>query len=448
MSNAWWSLRVLRHAPLLAPLLLPLLLPVEAGAQGWAGFYDRKTLAYWQEQTPPGVEENFREVVWPKLTPEEKRVLGRVLLDFPLEDASHPMNFYAVASGAKKTITLPISSMRFLGDVALAYAWLNDSGYSVDPVTDYLAMLKYQWPDGLAGRRYRPREALGIPDNATATARVGRQFQRIFGTAIVFVLGHELGHLYHQHRTDVSPERSRQQEEEADRFGMELMRRIGDAPTGMVQFFYILALLEPYQSDPGYPARRVTATHPVTSSRLRAIAAGVETNAADFSRTGTAPAALAKIAGDVRTIARNFDDPGVQELIRQKGLSAKPELLGPRKPGASAAATPPAAGPSTLPFSGRYRGKWLNTKGTDFDVEMGLTRHGDAVRGSYSFGAGTVTIEGTVSSNALFYNWKWGTDYFGKGVLKPDASGRELTGTWGYTQADSGGGTWTLRRAD
>jgi hypothetical protein len=429
-------------------LLAAMLLPVDAGAEGWAGFYDRKTLVYWQGQTPPGIEENFREVIWPKLTPEEKRSLGRVVLDFPLEDTQHPMNFYAVAGGGKKTITLPVSSLRFLGDMAVAYAWLNASGYSIDPVTEYLAMLKYQWPDGLAGRRYRPREALGIPDDATSNARVNTQFQRIFGTAIVFVLGHELGHLYYQHGTNVSPERSREQEEEADRFGMELMRRVGDAPVGMVQFFYILAHLEPYKSDPNYPARRTTATHPVTSSRLRAIAAGIETNAADFSRTGTQPATLAKIAGDVRTIARNFDDPGVQELIRQKGLSAKPELLGPRKPGASIAAAPAAAGQANLPFSGNYRGKWLNTKGTDFDVEMGLTRQGDAVRGSYNFGAGNVVIEGTVSNNTLFYNWKWGTEYFGKGVLKPDASGRELIGTWGYTQAESGAGTWKLCRAD
>ena len=431
----------------LLPLAL-LLLPAQGRAEGWAGFYDRQTLVYWQGQIPPGIEENFRDVVWPKLTPDEKRVLGRITLDFPLEDAQHPMNFYAVAGGGRKTITLPISSMRFLADIAVAYAWLNDSGYSIDPITDYLAMLKYQWPDGLAGRRYRPREALGVPDNATVNARVDRQFQRIFGTAIVFVLGHELGHLYHQHATNVSPERSRQQEEEADRFGMELIRRIGDAPVGMVQFFFILAHLETYKSDPNYPARRATATHPVTSSRLLAIAAGIETNAADFSRTGTSPATLATIAGDVRIIARNFDDPGVQELIRQKGLGARPELLGPRKPGAAVAAAPPAAGRSPTPFSGNYKGKWLNTRGTDFDVEMGLTRQGDTVRGSYSFGVGNVLIEGTVSGNTLFYKWKWGTEYFGKGVLKPDASGREIVGTWGYTQADSGAGTWKLHRAD
>ena len=150
----------------------------------------------------------------------------------------------------------------------------------------------------------------------------------------------------------------------------------------------------------------------------------------------------------MRTIAQNFDDVGVQELIRQKGLSARPDTVGPRKPGANVASASPPAGLANLPFSGRYRGKWIDTKGTDLDVEMGLTRQGDAVRGSYNFGVGDVTIEGTVSNNTLFYSWKWGTEYFGKGVLKPDASGRELVGTWRYTRADSGAGTWRLRRAD
>jgi hypothetical protein len=219
---------VTRFLTSLLPLAL-LLLPADARAQDWAGFYDRQTLVYWHGQTPPGIEENFREVVWPKLLPDEKRKLSRVTLDFPLEDARQLMNFYAVWGGGKQTITLPISSIRFLADIVLAEAWLGVSGYSTDPVTDYLAMLKYQWPDRLAGRRYRPREALGIPDDATANPRVERRFQRDFGTAIVFVLGHELGHLYYQHGTNVSLERSRQQEEEADRFAMELMRRIGEA---------------------------------------------------------------------------------------------------------------------------------------------------------------------------------------------------------------------------
>lgn len=426
-----------------------------ARAADWAGFYDRETLVYWSGQTPPGIEENFHEVVWPILTPEEKRSLAGIALVFPLEDGSHPMNFYASSDGAKKTITLPISSLRFFGDIALAYAWLYESGYSLEPITDYLAMLKYQWHRGLlAGRQYKPREVLGIPADATANARVASQFQNIFGTTIVFVLGHELGHLYHKHELTKNRERSRQQEEEADRFGLEIMRRIAAAPVGMVQYFTILALLEPYKSDPDYIESSNASTHPVTSSRLRAIGSGLRSLAPDFTRTGTRAATLEKISTDVETLIKYFDDDGTQDVLRRIGLAAKPELLGPRKPGAKIVVAPRAEAQPRAPFSGQYRGKWLDAKGIDFEVTMNLTRQGDTVRGMYSFGVGdvdvttNVTIDGIVGENELVYSWKWGTEYFGKGRLRSDAKGHGLIGTWGYTQAESGAGTWELSPAE
>ena len=429
-------------------LLLVLLLvpPASADAQSWAGFYDPGTLNRLQTRARPGIEENFRDVVWPALTQEERGTLGRVSLNFPIEDAKHPMNFYAMTDGGRRIIALPVSSLRFLADISLAYAWLDASNYSIDPITDYLAMLKYQWVNGtLAGRQYKPAEALGIPPNAISNPRVQRECDRLFGSAVIFVIGHELGHLYHRHAMIVSPEQSRHQEEEADRFGMELMRRIGEPPVGMLPFFAILAHLDPYTTDPEYQTRRAIATHPVSTSRLRAIAAGVETYSADFARTGTEPATLARIAQYIRLYAAEFDDPGVQGLIRQKGLTANPALLGPRTKGAT---MPTATGRPDGMFSGSFRGKWRDAKGTDLDVDMQLTQRGDTVQGSYNFGAGNVTIVGTLTNDMLYYNWKWGTDYHGKGILKPTGSGQSLGGTWGYTEAESGAGTWELRRAE
>lgn len=451
---------------------LALLLAMNASVQArpteiWAGFYDRETLLYWRGQTPPGVEENFREVIWPSLTPEEKRSIGNVALDFPLEDASHPMNFYASSSGAGKTITLPVSSLRFFGDIALAYVWLGEFGYSLQPITDYLAMLKYRWPSGeLAGRRYRPREVLGIPQDATANPRVANKFQQIYGTAIVFLLGHELGHLYYKHiplPTNRAPtpqelERSRLQEEQADQFGLEIMRRIGAAPVGMVPYFMIVAHLEAYKSDHKSDADYLeavrTATHPVTSSRLRAIASGLKALEADFTRTGTRPATLQKIAANIDELTKLFDDAGVQDLLRRIGRAAEPGSLGPRKTGAGFAAAARTEARGAQSFSGKYRGEWRDAKGVALDVTMDLTRQGDRVMGTYRFGdpphdaTSLVKIEGFVSDNELAYAWKWGKDHFGKGLLKQEASGHGLIGTWGYTEADTGGGTWTLQPAE
>jgi hypothetical protein len=424
-----------------------------AQAADWSGFYDKKTLTYWGEQMPPGINENLREVVWPKLTQEEKKKLAGVVLSFPLEDSQHPMNFYAPVDEQRKAVVMPISSLRFYGDLAMAYAWLNTNNYSLDSVTDYLAMLKYQWPGKLMTKPYRPMEVLGIPASAREDPQVMSVFQRAFGTCVVFIMAHELGHLYYQHPPyeSVGLEVARSNEEQADQFALEIMRRIGDAPLGMPLFFTILAHLESYSGDPNHLANRARSTHPVTAGRIRAIARALERNSEDYSRTGANPVKksleIKNVATQLDVIAINLEDKGVQELLRQKGLSAQPEMLGPRRPGEhSSTAAGKSAGSHVL-FNGAYQGDWLNEKGTSFPGELILKRQGENVTGTYSFGAGSVTLKGVIDGERLYYNWKWGTEYFGKGVLQAATpAGEELSGTWGYTKADQGAGTWKLRR--
>jgi hypothetical protein len=432
---------------LLLPLWTTLTLAPAVWAQNWASFYDKQTLRYWSQQMPPGIRENMEQVIWPKLTPQEKQVLAGLTIEFPLEETKQPMNFYAFDNGRRKVVSMPISSLRFFADLALAYTWLNENGYSIDTVTDYLAMIKYQWPLGkLAGNPYRPREVLGIPQGASADPSVQRAVQRTFGTAVVFILAHELGHLYHHHAVATSPADSRLQEEEADRFALEITRRISEAPVGMTFFFTIMAHLEPYASDAGYSESRTRATHPVTAARLRAIANGLERQAEDFSRTGTKAATLTLIASEIKVITSNLNDKGVQALFRQKGLTARPHMLGPRRPGGGVTTVRQAQrGPGQL-FGDAYTGEWVDAKGTAMEVEMNLNRKGNNVTGEYSFGAGNATINGLIEGDRLCYTWKWGAEYFGKGVLNTDPTGVGLSGTWGYTNSETGGGSWKLRR--
>ena len=417
----------------------------------WRGFYEQETLRYWAEQMPPGIEENLREVIWPKLTPEERKALAGVRLAFPLEDASHPMNFYARPDD--KPVLMPISSLRFFGDLALANAWLNRNDYTLDTITDYLGMLKYQWPGKLKGKPHRPLDALKIPATAREEAGVHNIFQRAFGTGVVYVLAHELGHLFHRHGAyaDISLEAARHNEEQADEFALEIMRRIGDAPLGMPLFFSILAQLEPYTGDTGY-AEPIERTHPVTAGRIRAIADALEANTADYARTSTDIAItrlkLKDIALRLRTIALVLADTGAQDLMRQKGLTATESTLGPRRIGEriSAASAPRSTG-GHEPFDGAYVGEWFNTKGTSFEGDLILKRRAANVTGTFSFGAGNVTFDGVVDGEQLHFNWKWGKDYFGKGVLQAAENGNVLSGIWGYTKAESGAGTWKLRRS-
>ena len=59
------------------------------------------------------------------------------------------MNFYA--HSASKLVFVPVSSLRFLQDILAAYAWLSSKRYDLQPVPDYLCMIKYRWPDQMRG---------------------------------------------------------------------------------------------------------------------------------------------------------------------------------------------------------------------------------------------------------------------------------------------------------
>jgi hypothetical protein len=80
-------------------------------------------------------------------------------------------------------------------------------------------------------------------------------------------------------------------------------------------------------------------------------------------------------------------------------------------------------------------------------MEMVLQRTGNIVRGSYSFGLGIGTIQGTVAGTALNLEWQWG-NYYGRGILNATDNGARLSGVWGYRESNRDGGTWSCRRPD
>src|SRR3546814_965232 len=88
-----------------------------------------------------------------------------------------------------------------------------------------------------------------------------------------------MGHVLHAHpgygpmvhRAD-----ARRNEAEADRFALEVMRRLPAQPTGMFLFFQVMAYAGPnrgdFDSDVAWRGSLDRATPPVTPDRLRAIA--------------------------------------------------------------------------------------------------------------------------------------------------------------------------------
>lgn len=421
----------------------------------WSGFYDRPTLMQTAENLRPGILDNWQNVIQPALTTEERRRMGEVHFVFDLENPDSPLNFFAISG----EIHLPASSVRMLGDLVSSWMWLNRRGHSTDTVNEYLAILKYQWESGtLRSQRYLPLDALGVPADVRDDPVIADEYARMISNTLFFIVGHELGHVLYEHQGIVAKdapasERSIAQEQQADEFALELMRRIGEVPIGVPLFFTFMTALEPAPTDPGYGRPR---THPQSSERIRAVATALRTQARGFARGFRDPSiAVAKVnaiadllvndAAPDRSVVAALESPVIQDLWRQKGLKSRLEDLKPRATTELASLGPAPQNNGSLIFDGTYQGKWVNQKGTDFDVRMELQRNGETVVGSWTFGPNRVVVEGIVNEGHLYFDWKWGEDYFGKGELYPQPDGR-LIGTWGYTRKSSGGGTWLLAR--
>jgi hypothetical protein len=292
----------------------------------WAALYDPATLVHWQAEFRPGLETNLRELILARLDAVERLPLVGLRLDLPLQQPGHPMNFFALREVGGPVLVMPVASLRFLGDLCLAWAWLNARGYSLDTVTDYLAILAQRGPEAFAGGSVRPLAALGIPAVPRADPRVQRDLQRLFGSAVVFLMAHELGHLQLRHAAPANAAQSRLQECEADRFALEVMRRAGEPPLGLAIFFTAVSHLEGI-SPPGDSVR----SHPTSPERMRAAAAQLQAAAGDYARSGTQVGVIQYIAGQVDEIAQALADPGVQILVRLKGLSTSTGDLAPRR---------------------------------------------------------------------------------------------------------------------
>ena len=387
----------------------------------WSGFYSSAALDRVAQRSAPGLRSNFEQVLLPRLSDAERRKLGSVSLDLSRREyPEHPLNFYA-ATGRR--VVLPLSSIKMVSDLSLALAWYNRQRLPEKRVFDYASMLAWRGPapDGV---KALPLAALGVPEGDAEPA-VEALFQKIFGTTMVFILAHETGHLFHEHKGNVGDAQSRLQESEADAFAVELMARLGAPPVG-ISFYFMMAA--PFEC-----AER--STHPLSGERINRLIASLRSNADLFARDKPSPQQerqlVETIAQDLGRVARLLDDPDIRASMMLTGKSSKVADFRP------AGARPSAAG---QPFNGSYVGKWTDAKGVSLDFRMMLNRQGSTVRGTYEFGMGNAELEGTVTGDQLDYAWRWGTDYFGRGTMKSLASG-ELQGTWGYTRRNEGGGT-------
>ena len=378
MSAAGRSLAV--RAVLLAALALALAPQLARAAEPGYTLAEQRE---WQDEFRGFVQDNFRGLMEPYLTAQERQRIGPYRFEFPLEARPSPFDFQANSRGE---IVLPVESLLLLKDLALAQAWLSLQGYSLLPVLDYASVLGNgglgQWP---AARRL-PKAALGLPADAGRDSKVAARYEQILLGSVLFLVGHELGHLHDGFRdwNHVDPAKRRDAERRADAFAFELMKRAGLAPAAVASFFGVASRMVPLaqiSSEAAWLARIDASTHPLDGERIAAAADFIDARRADFYRAfknpADAPQRVDNLVFELRQVAKGVSDRAAATTQADCALSLQPDDLLPRR--GDSFDLRPAAGerlPSG-PWSGVYDGRVsVDAAGTSAPLRMLMRRDG------------------------------------------------------------------------
>jgi hypothetical protein len=451
---------------ILSLLVLVLLYPLPASANHNANpfGYDEATLRYWQGRYASSMPRMLDALLTHGATSIERSSLKDIQFSLPYSAAELPVAHRSGAyepmvyfvDGRTKTIYMSVTSILFLDELSKTYAWLFSQGCSPEPLADYMAMLKYRPQRSFVGGHYpTPMAALGVPvdvfnEQDQVDTPLEQQALAFFNEARAFIVAHELGHVYHQHRgnQNVNRRQSRADEAQADEFAATLLAKTGTVPMGMFLFFFAWAQYAPnrwdFATQTEWDRALANHTHPLTVDRLATIATTLTRRSNDYPAEDRAT--VAQIASGMTELVTFLNDrenqQDIQQSFRITGATVTLESLA----ASCASASPPAQ--ETQPFAGVYEGDYLRhtAQGSEaLPARWEFERKGNRVTGRFDFGLGPGTFEGEVEENRLYFSWAWAwTD--GKGVLEASKDGSQFSGTWGYWSSNRNGGAWNAKR--
>ena len=308
-------------------------------AQDVSNMYDAGVVAREKARLESRIKEIYVRAFEPSLTAEERRALSGVTFQTPL--AGDPVLGY-YSESRSRLVAMPAISLLFFEELCVAMAWLQVNGFRLETVEEYVAMLKYRDAQAFGGRYAPPLKALGIPADAVSDPRVNDLSLRFRNSGYAFILGHELGHIRYQHPgyDGVPLAVSQANERQADRFGLDLMRRTATIPMGAMLFFqagiYYFDNRADFPSDAAWHAYLSTsATHPLTVDRLEGLSRSVSALAEDFARGQPNRAAAIETTRSIgdrfAAFAAFLKDPELQRAIRAKAERSSVGSLKPRR---------------------------------------------------------------------------------------------------------------------
>jgi hypothetical protein len=401
-----------------------------------------------------------------KLRGDAYRRSKKAVVVFPPYDPAQtfPLGFFTRRNAMYKgqrtdLVVVPLVSVRFVEDLCIAATWLEHNGYSLETIFNYVTMIKYRDArDFKYGRYPLPLETLGVPGNAERSEFIQKNAIKCFGSTLAFVIAHEYGHIVHAHPGydgRIPRFKIQNNESEADAFALRMMRKMNLPPFGAVIYFLAAAYVSPMPVDFGSQEAweihvRKDATHPFTPDRMDALADLFESDARELAGMEQDPLAkmrMREAANRIRGIADTLRDWDLQLLIRQRGMWADEQSLRPQTWEASenlegAFLDKTKNTELGVAVDGIYVGRFTTHGATNpSNISTNLRTTGDQVNGTYNYGSGSGTLDGTIHGNTLHLKWKEGL-YYGRATFEVDYRGKEIHGSWGYKASDRDGGKW------
>lgn len=291
------STYIFKHGCYLTLFIASLLLASRCLAIDFSQLYSQQDLTRVQQVYGKNIRAVLFEDIRNYLTLDERKTLSGIDVNIPLyTDNAGLFDFSMNLNTGKMTISA--LSVKFLDDIAIAFAWYEHKKLDKQKIIDYVFKL-YTHPEQMQP----PLPSLGVPDKAwNLSPYVDDVSQKILKSAIAFLLLHEFAHWHYRHSPYelISNRKAQKQEKQSDAFALNIMARMHTIPYGMVPWFMITGLMQTNEAK----------THPLSSDRLLAIARTLEKDPIKFigqdnvNKISTED--IQKIGREIKTIASHL----------------------------------------------------------------------------------------------------------------------------------------------
>jgi len=298
----------------IALVILAMISPlIIAGGQLFV--YDEAELVRWQAKYEDNLQWNYRNVIQAKLSHYEKTTLESVRLKTPLYPEHNVTPLPISVYSSNNEISIPVHTVKFMDDLTILRAYqLNQNipDAAETEVWGYISAISQ-----ITGKRFllnikSPLLQFGVPDNILSDRRVDQVSQNMLKLSIVWMMAHQLGHIYYSYTSKYdSPDII---EMEADRFALEILRRQGITPAGL-SFLQSSMMAVNLGKYPGYDLREQTSLHKLSKKRLLTIASYLLDNSSYFAKNANEQRILEYEISSLQKLSDKIEDSAILNKI-------------------------------------------------------------------------------------------------------------------------------------